>query len=247
MIYHIHMKLEKITPETLRQKIYQHLKRKIISAEILPGELMTISGLAADFGVSIIPVREALCQLESENIIVIHSNRKISVNNLSSKEMKEILWIRLMLESEAAERACDLIPDSELPQIKHLLDSMQSASIDKHKSKRYLSLNTQFHFAIYSYADAPLLLDIIIRLWARIGPYLHIIGEKGRDHSASVKCHHRMFEALLARHKMDLKKWLCEDLNRAASFIIPRLGDVGDNNGTVELPYLAPKSQPKRE
>lgn len=236
MIYRISMKLEKISTHTLRQKIYEQLKQKIISAEILPGEMITINGLAAEFGVSAIPVREALWQLESEKVIVIHSNRKICVNNLSFKEMEEVLRIRLILESDAAEKACDLIPDCKLPQIKHLLDSME-ASIDKHK--RYLSLNSQFHFAIYSYADSPLLLHIIHLLWARIGPYLHITGEKGRDHSASMKCHHKMFEALLARRKTDLRKWLCEDLSQAASYIAPRLGDA---NATEELPHLALKS-----
>ena len=240
MIYHISMKLEKISIETLRQKIYEQLKQKIISAEILPGEVITINGLAREFGVSLIPVREALWQLESEKIIIIRSNRNICVNNLSAKEMEEALRIRLILESDAAEKACDHVPDAELPKIKHLLDDME-ASIDN--NRRFLSLNTQFHFAIYSYSDSPLLLHIINWLWARIGPYLYITGEKGRDHSVSMKCHQKMFEALLARHKLDLKKWLCEDLNQAASFIVPRLGDA---NVTGELPHLATKSQPKR-
>jgi DNA-binding GntR family transcriptional regulator len=234
------MKLEKISIETLRQKIYEQLKQKIISAEILPGEVITINGLAREFGVSLIPVREALWQLESEKIIIIRSNRNICVNNLSAKEMEEALRIRLILESDAAEKACDHVPDAELPKIKHLLDDME-ASIDN--NRRFLSLNTQFHFAIYSYSDSPLLLHIINWLWARIGPYLYITGEKGRDHSVSMKCHQKMFEALLARHKLDLKKWLCEDLNQAASFIVPRLGDA---NVTGELPHLATKSQPKR-
>lgn len=234
------MKLEKIPTETLRQKIYEQLKQKIISAEILPGELITINDLAAKFGVSIIPVREALWQLESEKAILIQSNRKICVNNLNAKEMEEILRIRLILESDAAERACDLIPENDLPKIKHLIESMEE-SLNKHRS--FLSLNTQFHFLIYSYADSPLLLHLIQLLWARVGPYLHITGDKGRDHSDAMKCHHKMFEALLERHKQDFKKWLCEDLAQAARYILPRLRDA---NKTTELLNLATKSQPKK-
>ena len=52
------MKIEKISTKTLRQKVYEQLRQKIISAEILPGQVMTLQGLASQFGKSLMPVGE---------------------------------------------------------------------------------------------------------------------------------------------------------------------------------------------
>jgi DNA-binding GntR family transcriptional regulator len=212
------MKIEKISTKTMRQQIYDQLRKKIISSEILPGQSMTLQGLAKEFGVSLMPVREALWQLESEKVIVIQSNKGIYVNALKRKEMEEIFEIRMILESRAAERSCERIAAHQLSQLKNVLEGME-ASLDK--PRRYIALNSQFHFMIYSYADSPVLLQIIDALWARIGPYLYIAGVKTGDQSFPMKCHRGMVESLVGRDKKKLKEWLCEDLKWAANFIIP--------------------------
>jgi len=141
------MAIEKISVKTLRQEVYDQLRDKIISAEILPGQTISLRELAQKFGVSLMPVREALWQLESERIIVIESNKRIRVNTLTAKEMEEALRLRLMLESTAAERACDLRPEEAVPKVKSLLETMET-SVDR--PKIFMRRNTQFHFFIYS-------------------------------------------------------------------------------------------------
>src|SRR5512136_1413454 len=122
------MAIGKISVKTLRQEVYDQLRDKIISAEILPGETVSLRGLAAKFGVSLMPVREALWQLESEKIIVIESNKRIHVNTLTAKEMEEALRLRVLLETMAAEMACDLRPEDEIPRLKQLLESMEAST-----------------------------------------------------------------------------------------------------------------------
>ena len=205
----------------MRQQVYDQLKKKIISAEISPGQVMTLQGLAKEFGVSLMPVREALWQLESERVIVIQSNRRIFVNDMKQKDMEEAIEMRMVLESLAAEKSCERIGKAELGKIKHILDSMQ-ASLDK--PKRYITLNSQFHSVICSFADSPLLIQVIDSLWARIGPYLYIAGEKSKDQSFPMECHRHIYEAFVKKDKTKLRKWLCEDLKWAANFTVPYLG-----------------------
>ena len=164
------MVIEKIAVKTLRQEVYDQLRDKIISADILPGETISLRELAQKFGVSLMPVREALWQLESERIIVIESNKRIRVNSLTAKEMEEALRLRLMLESTAAERACDLRPESALLKVRKQLEALQSAA---DRPKGFMRKNSQFHISIYSLADSPLLLEMIERLMARVGPYVY--------------------------------------------------------------------------
>jgi len=214
------MAIEKISVKTLRQEVYDQLRDKIISAEILPGETVSLRGLAQKFGVSLMPVREALWQLESERIIVIESNKRIRVNTLTAKEMEEALRLRLLLESTAVERACELRPDTAVPKIKDLLEAMET-SLDR--PKIYMRRNTQFHFSIYSYADSPLLLEMLNRLWARVFPYTFLHAILNRDKTEAMKSHWKIFEGFAERDKKKIKDALREDLERAAGIIIPAL------------------------
>jgi DNA-binding GntR family transcriptional regulator len=214
------MGIERISVKTLRQEVYDQLRDKIISAEILPGETISLRELARKFGVSLMPVREALWQLESERIIVIESNKGIRVNTLTAKEMKEALRLRLLLESTAVERACDLRPEEAIPKVKRLLEGME-ASLDR--PKIYMRRNTQFHFSIYSYADSPLLLEMLNRLWARVFPYAFTYGIMNQDRTGAMKSHWKMFEGFAERDKKKITEALREDLEGAARNIIPAL------------------------
>ena len=214
------MVIEKIAVKTLRQEVYDQLRDKIISAEILPGQTISLRELAQKFGVSLMPVREALWQLESERIIVIESNKRIRVNTLTAKEMEEALRLRLLLESTAVERACDLRPEEAIPKVKRLLEAME-ASVGR--PKIFMRRNTQFHFSIYSYADSPLLLEIVNRLWARVFPYVFTYFFMTQDNSKAMKRHWKMFQGLAERNKKKIMDALREDLEAAAGVIIPIL------------------------
>ena len=215
------MPLKKIINKTLRQTVYERIRKSIISAELLPGEPIGLRPLATSLGVSQMPVREALLQLERESVVVIESNKSIRVNKLNSKELDEILWIRLTLETMAAEKACELRPDSCLPGLKTLITEMWD-SIER--PKEYFKKNVQLHFGIYKLAKSPNLLQIIDGLWARIGPYLNI-QMIGLPHirKVAMHCHERMYQALAERDKAEMQKALADDLSRTADRIRPLL------------------------
>ena len=213
------MEIERISTKTLRAKVYEHLKQKIIAAEILPGQTLTLQNLADRFGVSLMPVREALWQLESEQIIVIESNKSIHVNTLTVQEIEEALRIRLILESMAAAVSCELRPESAIPKTKRLFDLMQANIKDP---KKYIIANSQFHFSIYSYAQSPMLLKIIHGLWARVGPYF-VISSKEENNVKAMKWHRGMLEAFVEKNKGKMEECLRGDLEGAAKIIIPSL------------------------
>jgi DNA-binding GntR family transcriptional regulator len=216
------MEIERLSTKTLRAKVYEHLKQKIITAEILPGQTLTLQSLADGFGVSLMPVREALWQLESEQIIVIESNKSIRVNTLTVQEIEEALRIRLILEATAATASCELRPDSAIPRTKRLFYVMQANIKDPRK---YIIANSQFHFSIYSYAQSPMLLKIIHGLWARVGPYF-VISSKEENNVKAMKWHRGMMEAFVAKNEEKMEECLRGDLEGAAKIIIPILHSV---------------------
>ena len=215
------MVIEKITNVTLRQKVYEQLRAKILGAELLPGEVISLRGLAEKFGVSMLPVREAVWQLESENILVIESNKRIQVNHLTSSEFKEVLNLRLLLESEAVDKACHARPLKAIPKVEKIFKAME-----KHvgaNRKAYIKKNDEFHKAIYVYAGSPLLIDLIQRLLARVNPYIYLYAMHSRDLTGAMHCHRRMLEGFIDGDSEATKESLYQDLTGAAEWILPQL------------------------
>jgi DNA-binding GntR family transcriptional regulator len=218
--------IQRIESKTLREMVYEQLRHKIIYGDILPGQKVTLRNLAEQFGVSFIPVREALWQLETEKVIVIERNRFIRVNTLTPSEMKEALAIRLKLEADVAERACELHPPDLLPRLRSLSKEMQAAT---GSPREYLIKNSEYHFAIYNAADMPLHLQIINQLWARIGPYLVIHAKETKMLGQTMELHHAMLTALRKRDKKALVQALRQDLRDAAKVILPYLAHATGN------------------
>ena len=215
------MTIEKITTVTLRQKVYDQLRTKILGAEILPGEVISLRGLAEQFGVSLLPVREAVWQLESENILIVESNKKIQVNQLTKKEFEEILDLRLLLESEAVTKACARRPKSAITKVDRILTAMKKHVGVNHK--KYIKKNDQFHEAIYSYSKSPLLMELIQRLLARVNPYIYLYAIHGRDLSSAINCHDDMFTGFSEGNAERTVEALHRDLKDAATVILSRL------------------------
>ena len=204
----------------MRQLVYEELKDRIISADLLPGQHINILELSENMGVSTMPVREALRQLDSEKIIIIQNNRSSRINELTQSEFDEILKIRLNLETIAAKKACELRTESDINKIEEIVKEMQKTG---NNLKKYIRKNRELHFGIYELANSPILLSIIDGLWARIGPYfnLQIFNKEHLDDF--LISHMEMCEALKQKDKVKMAKALKNDLCRAAQRIRPIL------------------------
>lgn len=211
------MNFKKISTETIREKVYNQLRSTIVSGQIFPGESISLRQLARDFGVSIMPIRESIWQLQSEGVVVVESNRNIRVNKLTVEKMEEVLELRLVLEAMAAEKSCELRPERAVKKVKKMLDAVGEARNDP---RQYLKRNSEFHFAIYSYSNSQLLLDTIDRLWSRVGPYIFHAAMSG-DLKVSMKHHREMFEGFAQQDKKRIRNGIRGDLESAAEFIRP--------------------------
>ncbi len=215
------MAIEKITNVTLRQKVYEQLRANILRAELLPGEVISLREMAEKFGVSLLPVREASWQLESEKILVIESNKRIQVNHLTRREFEEVLDMRLLLESEAVDKACRIRPLKSIPKVERILEAMEKYVASNHKA--YIQKNDQFHQAIYSYAESPLLLELIQRLLARVNPYIYLYAIVGRNRASAIDCHREMLSGFADGNSKKTMAALHRDLTDAAAVILPHL------------------------
>ena len=92
------LKLEAGDNVSLREAVYQTLRRAILTNLLKPGERLMELKLAAELGVSRTPVREALRQLELEGLVSIVPNKGAYVIGITEKDMKDIYAARSLLE-----------------------------------------------------------------------------------------------------------------------------------------------------
>lgn len=90
---------------SLQTMVYEQILDAILRRELAPGARLIEERLANQLGVSRVPVREALRQLEREQLVVVHLRRGASVAPLTSRDADEIYTLRTTLESLAARLA----------------------------------------------------------------------------------------------------------------------------------------------
>ncbi len=224
--------------QTLREKVYEKLRSTIISGDIFPGQILTLRALSEQFEVSIVPVREALFQLESEGAIVRRNNRDYRVNTLTIEQFKEIYRIRNLNEIYIARRACRMQPPDAKAELD---DAYKGLKASLKNTKDYISYNQKFHFTIYSYGDMPMLLDIIRGLWARIGPYLSIHMDFLENLSSSIDVHTRMYRYFIKQDTEKFISHLREDLKESYRSLTPLVKKLQMDSNTDFRKFLLSK------
>ena len=93
-----------VVKESLSEQIYRNLRLSLMDGEYRPGERLTISSVAEQYGTSITPVREAIFRLASEQALEVKAATSVIVPALTSRDLREIVAIRNDLEGMAAYR-----------------------------------------------------------------------------------------------------------------------------------------------
>lgn len=132
---------------SLREKAYQLIKQKIITGEFAPGDVLSEGELADLLGVSKTPVREALTQLQHDNLVSLIPRKGYLVTNLTLKDIQDIFEVRLILERAATVLAAERITAEELAAVERYLE-MDFDPTQREDLLRYVQANRDFHLEI---------------------------------------------------------------------------------------------------
>lgn len=145
--------MRKLTSDQITSAIRKNIHDGILSS----GVALKQEELADQFGVSRIPVREALKRLEAEGLIRNEPNKGAVVISHSISQVIEMLDIRIGLETRALKLAIQNINDKHLDRCEAVLKRYDVSS----KPSVWSSLNLEFHLTLYSPAKKPRLLKMI--------------------------------------------------------------------------------------
>lgn len=137
----------KPTSIKLRQKVYDQIKKEIITCALAPGESLSEASFAERFHVSKTPVREALTSLQQNNLVEYRPNKGFTVTAITLKDIQDIFEARLFFETRLIQLAIRHITEPEI----QALDRCQQVTYDwndPESIERYIQANTDFHIGI---------------------------------------------------------------------------------------------------
>ncbi len=216
----IQKKARTTRPVAVHEEVYQRLRRAIISGQLEPGRSLSVRGLAAEFGVSAMPAREAIRQLAALGALEFTPTRRVAVARMSKSKLDELCAARLALEPALAVRALKgkAAIREQLTQELARVDSLLDDAIRRGDSADYAKYNSEFHFTLYEAAKAPVYLGLVESLWLQTGPFMRVvIGRLGTSSMADQ--HQEAVRALRAGNAAKLEKAIRDDIEEGMANI----------------------------
>lgn len=206
------MGLGPISAVSRRQQVLDAVRQGIIDGSLAPGEQLKQDQLAHELGVSPVPVREALRQLESEGLVEHRPNRGVFVSHISLEELYGVLLpVRLTLESYAAEQVLDRLTDDDVAELTRLIDVMRRGAADDD----LIAINEadlRFHEHLVQASGAPHTIQLWRSVHSRVRTYLYRVAPR-HDRLDEIADEHRdLLTALLTRDRETVRAALHEHI-----------------------------------
>ncbi|MEU2062803.1 GntR family transcriptional regulator [Streptomyces sp. NPDC013455] len=181
-----------------RERVADALRAALIAGELRPGEVYSAPSLAARFGVSATPVREAMLDLAKEGLVDTVPNKGFRVTAVSDKQLDEYTQIRALVEIptvvELARTADRVSLEALRPAAREIVTAAVAGDLIA-----YVEADTRFHLGLLALAGNGHLVEVVADLRKRSRLYgLTALVEAGRL-LASAEEHLELLDALLER------------------------------------------------
>ncbi|HVY79351.1 MAG TPA: GntR family transcriptional regulator [Steroidobacteraceae bacterium] len=147
--------LARPTPSTLKSHIFNGLREAIVSGRYRPGERLNESKIAREFGISRIPVREALMQLQEHGLVMNLERRGMFVTQLGEEDVQRINSLRVVLEAEALKLCRLKISKQDAARLTDIMERMEAWT--ERTEMDAAALDLEFHRTLWQAAGNPYL------------------------------------------------------------------------------------------
>lgn len=183
---------------SLSDKVYRYLRNGITEGRYQTGEALVELKIAEELGVSRTPVREAIKQLELEDLVTSLPNRGVLVKGFSTEDVNDAFTIRKLLEGQVAYWAAERIQEKELDRLQEIIELMDLYT-RKNDTERLVSLDTQFHELLYEACQSRTLKNVLTSLHQNIRRARQSSLTSPERAIASLSEHRQIYDALVRR------------------------------------------------
>lgn len=213
----------------LSDDVARYVRRRIFEGTYGAGEYVRLEQLAAELGISVTPVREALLGLRAEGLLVQQPHRGFMVLPVTGRDVADVSNVQAHVGGELAARAARNITDEQLVQLKNIQSQLEEA-YEQEDHDRAVWLNHEFHRAINVAADSAKLSQLMGQI-TRFAPEA-VFPAVGGWPAQSVKDHRRVIAALERRDPERARSAMAKHFLAGVSPLVEHLLQ----HGVVESP-----------
>ncbi|WP_207546097.1 GntR family transcriptional regulator [Mycobacterium intracellulare] len=180
----------------LSDEVAGHLRASIMSGTLRPGTFIRLDETAAQLGVSVTPVREALLKLRGEGMVQLEPHRGHVVLPLTRQDIEDIFWLQASIAKELAAAATDHITDAEIDELDRINNSL-AAAVGSGDAETIAGIEFAFH-RVFNQASGRIKLAWFLLNAARYMPVL-VYAADPHWGKAAVDNHRKLIAAL--RHR----------------------------------------------
>ena len=218
--------------ESLREKIFDVLKKWILDGTLKPGQKIVESTLARRLQVSRAPLREALFLLAQRGLVTIKPHRGTYVTRLSEREIREIFELREILEMHAAKRLRANLTAEKAEELRNALDRLRQAARAR-DIVAFREADFGFHRSLWNLSGNRNIAEVLVNLTTRFFGY-----EQIRDMANSPKFpydsvfedHQRMLQVILNGSDNDLEEEFRESFQTVLNNVLARFAQQEQPN-----------------
>lgn len=145
-----------VTP-TLKEQVYEHLKKAIINGELQFGNFYSVQWVASQLGISRSPVREAVQQLQHEGLVDVYPYKGFTIKTISPSVIEEVFEVREAIESFCIKKVLNEYgsPQFEelIAELREKIEEQKNASTTAKEPMDYWKLDKGFHRLIIDFCN----------------------------------------------------------------------------------------------
>lgn len=150
------------------QQAYQWIKDRIARQEFTPGYRLVLGSIASDLDMSVVPVREAIRQLEAEGLVTFERNVGARVSMVDDSQYRHSMQALSILEGAATALSARALTSDDLHRARAINERMIE-TLEHFDPRVFTALNQEFHAILFERCANPRMLELVQAEWARLG------------------------------------------------------------------------------
>ena len=153
--------------ESKSQQAYNWISEKIRTREYEPGYRLVLAAIADELGISVVPVREAIRQLEAEGMVTYERNVGASVTTYNREAYYESMDIVATLEANATAQSAPHLGPKDIARAREINQRMRELDVH-HDPDVFTQLNKEFHSVLFSKCPNERLKNLVVDQWKQL-------------------------------------------------------------------------------
>jgi DNA-binding GntR family transcriptional regulator len=222
---------------------YQYMRREILAGRLPGGAPLNQEKIAAELGLSRIPVRDAIRHLAATGLATIESNRRAIVTVLREGDLSELFEMRAVLEGLAVRHAVANLTSDDLDRLIWLADRLNKTESN---SGQWMPVHDEFHDLLCSRSAMPMVTNEIRRLRQRVEPYVRVLITLHGAAELRMSRHNTLISAIRSRDPERAERVVREHIMQAEKEIVASIRSSPLGDTAVDAKSAGPEKKEKR-